>query len=194
MTTIAANPAMPNAGLREGKPGSDNDFSAALAGACHEDESAVLKQQDPEERRLPRGAQEAACTDWYNEAAAIANGVVLRLLVEGTEALRRWFSDPDNRAVVEQSLDRLDDLLWMLERRCGDFLPASAMEDVRGMRDALERLREAMRMGLWEQVQSLAGMVWEGLKALGRTLRSLGAEVLWLVPAAAEGFMQRQNP
>ena len=193
MTTIAANPAMPTIGLSGDKHNSDNDFSAALAGACHEDESAVLKQQGSG-RPLPRGAQEAACTDWYNEAAAIANGVVLRLLVEGTEALRRWFSDPDNRAVVEESLDRLDDLLWMLERRCGDFLPASAMEDVRGMRDALERLRGAMRMGLWERVQSLAGMVWEGLQALGRTLRSLGAEVLWLVPAAAEGFMQRQNP
>lgn len=191
MTTIAANPAMPNAGLREGKPDSDNLFSAALAGA--RDENTVLKQQDPE-RRIPRAAQEAVCTNMYNEAAEIANGVVLRLLVEGTETLRRWFADPDNRAVVEESLDRLDDLLRALEHQCGDFLPASAMEDVRGMRDALERLREAMRMGLWEQVQSLAGMVWEGLQALGRTLRSLGAEVLWLVPAAAEGFMQRQNP
>ena len=191
MTTIAANPAMPTIGLPGAKHNSDNGFSAALAGACHE--SAVLKQQDSG-RLLPRGAQEAACTDWYNEAAAIANGVVLRLLVEGPEALRRWFANPDNRAVVEQSLDRLDDLLWMLERRCGDFLPASAMEDVRGMRDALERLREAMRMGLWEQVQSLAGMVWEGLKALGRTLRSLGAEGVIILRNVAGGAWQPQNP
>ncbi|MGY6644658.1 MAG: hypothetical protein ACXIVD_05505 [Salinarimonas sp.] len=191
MTMIAAKPAMPNIGLSGEKQDSDNGFSDALASA--RDESAVLKQQGPE-RRLPRAAQEAACTDMYNEAAAIANGVVLRLLVEGTEALRRWFSDPDNRAVVEESLDRLDDLLNALEHQCGDFLPASAMEEVRGMRDVLERLREAMRMNLWEQVQSLAGVLWEGLKEVGRVLRSIGADVLRLIPAAAEGVMRQQNP
>ncbi|HMB11427.1 hypothetical protein [Saliniramus sp.] len=191
MTMIAANSAMPNGEKPGDKHNSDNGFLEALAGA--RDESAVLKQQGPD-RRLPRAAQEAACTDMYNEAAAIANGVVLRLLVEGTEVLRGWFANPDNRAVVEESLDRLDDLLNALEHQCGDFLPASAMEEVRGMRETLERLREAMRMNLWEQVQSLAGVLWEGLKGVGHILRSIGADVLRLIPAAAEGVLRQQNP
>lgn len=190
MTIIAMNPLTPKAGLQaDDTRHSDTSFASALAGA--RDENAVLKHDS--ERRIPRAALEAACTSMYNEAAAIANGVVLPLLAEEPEALRRMFSDPDNRAVVEESLDRLHDLLSALEHQCGDFLPASAMDEVRGMRETLERLRDAMQMGLWEQVQGLAGMLWEGLKDLGGTLRSLGADVLRFIPAAAEGVMRQQH-
>ncbi len=197
MTMNIANPVMHAgaiAGSHAKKAESQNEFSASLAGARDESkapENALLKQNDG--FRIPRARMEAFCTNTYNEAASIANGVVLRLLVEGPEELRRMFADPDNRAVVEESLDRLEQALDILERDCGDFLPADAMEEVRGMRDALGRLREAMRMNLWEQVEALAEMLWDGLSALGSALRSVGAEVLPLIRNAAEGALQHQH-
>lgn len=196
MTMNITNPVV-HAGIPAGSPaklaGSQNEFSASLAGARNESkapESAPLKQN--EDFRIPRARMEAFCTNTYNEAASIANGVVLRLLVEGPEELRRMFADPDNRAVVEASLNRLEEALDILERDCGDFLPADAMEEVRGMRETLGRLRDAMRMNLWEQVGAFAEDLLGGLVAVGRGAARLAGEVIWAVPERILREMERR--
>lgn len=139
----------------------DQEFSLDLGKAAAAGPEARIASV-PEEG--DRAGMEAYCTNAFNRLVRDVN--------ELFDLLAR--NDPS----LEAKLDDLDLRINMLISFCGDFLPSSAMNDLRGMRELIDAMRGALGFDAdqsqsitlpqinWGRVRAIGGMMWETLSRL----------------------------
>ena len=111
-------------------------------------------------------AKQQLCKNIYAEVSQIVSGVVWPLLALDPEILRSYTSQPENRVIIEDSLDHVEVLLDTLLNQCADFLDPDQLARVRNMKGDLESLREAMQIGTGESIRAALSAFLEGFSSL----------------------------
>lgn len=138
----------------------DPGFSLELGKAAAPAEARIASLPDLE----GMGDMPTYCTNAFNRLVRDVN--------ELYDLLAR--NDPS----LEAKLDDLDLRINMLISFCADFLPQSAMNDLRGMRELIDAMRGALGFDAdqsqsitlpqinWGRVRAIGGMMWETLSRL----------------------------
>lgn len=138
----------------------DPGFSLELGKAAAPAEARIASLPDLE----GMGDMPTFCTNAFNRLVRDVN--------ELFDLLAR--NDPS----LEAKLDDLDLRINMLISFCADFLPSSAMNDLRGMRELIDSMRGALgfdadqsQSGIapqvnWNHLERLANALWEGIQRL----------------------------
>lgn len=141
-------------------PGFSLDPGKAAASTAAPAEARIASLPDLE----GMGDMPTFCTNAFNR--------LMRDVNELFDLLAR--NDPS----LEAKLDDLDLRINMLISFCGDFLPQSAMNDLRGMRELIDAMRGALGFDAdqsqsitlpqinWGRVRAIGGMMWETLSRL----------------------------
>lgn len=143
----------------------DKGFSLDLAKATATAPDAGIASL-PED--MSRSGMEAFCINAFNQLVRDVNELL--------DLLAR--QDPS----LEAKLDDLDLRINTLITFCGDILPQSAMDQLRGMRELVDAMRGALGFNAdqsqnvnfpnvnWSRAGELAGTLWEGMQRLAPLL------------------------